>query len=131
MYMSLCVSMCMCKHECVSMSMCECVCEHVSVCMCVSVSVCVCVSIRDKGWGKEGLRPVAGPLAECSGSRRWSVCTVAALRRPWPACLSCSSLTTSLCLPATNVEHPSCPPKPGYVRGFNHPCGCFCEPVPG
>uniref|UniRef100_A0A9L0T3J2 StAR related lipid transfer domain containing 5 n=1 Tax=Equus caballus TaxID=9796 RepID=A0A9L0T3J2_HORSE len=32
---------------------------------------------------------------------------------------------------ATNVEHPSCPPKPGYVRGFNHPCGCFCEPVPG
>ncbi|XP_046510952.1 stAR-related lipid transfer protein 5 [Equus quagga] len=32
---------------------------------------------------------------------------------------------------ATNVEHPSCPPKPGYVRGFNHPCGCFCEPMPG
>ncbi|XP_055273938.1 stAR-related lipid transfer protein 5 isoform X3 [Moschus berezovskii] len=32
---------------------------------------------------------------------------------------------------ATNVEHPSCPPKPGYVRGFNHPCGCFCEPLPG
>ncbi|KAF0876176.1 stAR-related lipid transfer protein 5 isoform X1 [Crocuta crocuta] len=32
---------------------------------------------------------------------------------------------------AVNVEHPSCPPQPGYVRGFNHPCGCFCEPVPG
>uniref|UniRef100_A0A8C3WIQ8 StAR-related lipid transfer protein 5 n=1 Tax=Catagonus wagneri TaxID=51154 RepID=A0A8C3WIQ8_9CETA len=32
---------------------------------------------------------------------------------------------------ATNVEHPLCPPKPGYVRGFNHPCGCFCEPLPG
>lgn len=32
---------------------------------------------------------------------------------------------------ATNVEHPLCPPKPGYVRGFNHPCGCFCAPLPG
>ncbi|ELW70707.1 StAR-related lipid transfer protein 5 [Tupaia chinensis] len=32
---------------------------------------------------------------------------------------------------ATHVEHPLCPPKPGFVRGFNHPCGCFCEPVPG
>ncbi|XP_017531505.2 stAR-related lipid transfer protein 5 isoform X1 [Manis javanica] len=32
---------------------------------------------------------------------------------------------------AISVEHPSCPPKPGYVRGFNHPCGCFCEPLPG
>ncbi|OBS76616.1 hypothetical protein A6R68_16930 [Neotoma lepida] len=32
---------------------------------------------------------------------------------------------------ATHVEHPSCPPKPGFVRGFNHPCGCFCEPLPG
>ncbi|KAK2510199.1 hypothetical protein MC885_017506 [Smutsia gigantea] len=32
---------------------------------------------------------------------------------------------------AVNVEHPSCPPKPGHVRGFNHPCGCFCEPLPG
>ncbi|XP_037689139.1 stAR-related lipid transfer protein 5 isoform X1 [Choloepus didactylus] len=32
---------------------------------------------------------------------------------------------------ASNVEHPLCPPKPGYVRGFNHPCGCFCEPLPG
>ncbi|XP_036133847.1 stAR-related lipid transfer protein 5 [Molossus molossus] len=32
---------------------------------------------------------------------------------------------------AANVEHPLCPPKPGYVRGRNHPCGCFCEPVPG
>ncbi|XP_007943285.1 stAR-related lipid transfer protein 5 [Orycteropus afer afer] len=32
---------------------------------------------------------------------------------------------------ATNVEHPLCPPKPGYVRGFNYPCGSFCEPVPG
>ncbi|XP_017554994.1 stAR-related lipid transfer protein 5 [Pygocentrus nattereri] len=32
---------------------------------------------------------------------------------------------------ATNVSHPACPPQPGYVRGFNHPCGCFCVPVPG
>ncbi|XP_078386599.1 stAR-related lipid transfer protein 5 [Cetorhinus maximus] len=32
---------------------------------------------------------------------------------------------------ATNVEHPNCPPKPHYVRGFNHPCGCFCAPIPG
>ncbi|XP_076984624.1 stAR-related lipid transfer protein 5 isoform X2 [Tamandua tetradactyla] len=32
---------------------------------------------------------------------------------------------------ASNVEHPLCPLKPGYVRGFNHPCGCFCEPLPG
>ncbi|XP_058150735.1 stAR-related lipid transfer protein 5 [Dasypus novemcinctus] len=32
---------------------------------------------------------------------------------------------------ATHVEHVSCPPKPGYVRGFNHPCGCLCEPLPG
>ncbi|XP_078800969.1 stAR-related lipid transfer protein 5 [Oryzias latipes] len=32
---------------------------------------------------------------------------------------------------ATNVVHPSCPPQPGFVRGFNHPCGCFCVPVAG
>ncbi|XP_048224867.1 stAR-related lipid transfer protein 5 [Perognathus longimembris pacificus] len=32
---------------------------------------------------------------------------------------------------ATHVEHPLCPPKPGFVRGFNHPCGCFVEPLPG
>ncbi|XP_062062324.1 stAR-related lipid transfer protein 5 [Lepus europaeus] len=32
---------------------------------------------------------------------------------------------------ATHVEHPTCPPRAGFVRGFNHPCGCFCEPVPG
>ncbi|XP_032120708.1 stAR-related lipid transfer protein 5 isoform X1 [Sapajus apella] len=32
---------------------------------------------------------------------------------------------------ASHVEHPLCPPKPGFVRGFNHPCGCFCEPLPG
>ncbi|KAL8197295.1 UNVERIFIED_CONTAM: hypothetical protein K2H54_019742 [Gekko kuhli] len=32
---------------------------------------------------------------------------------------------------ATNVEHPQCPPEPGYVRGRNYPCGCFCIPVPG
>ena len=32
---------------------------------------------------------------------------------------------------AVNVEHLLCPLKPGYVRGFNHPCGCFCEPLPG
>ncbi|GCB75843.1 hypothetical protein scyTo_0015378, partial [Scyliorhinus torazame] len=32
---------------------------------------------------------------------------------------------------ATNVEHPDCPPKPHFVRGFNHPCGCFCAPIPG
>ncbi|XP_006628690.3 stAR-related lipid transfer protein 5 [Lepisosteus oculatus] len=32
---------------------------------------------------------------------------------------------------ATNVEHPDCPPKPGYVRGYNHSCGCFCVPIPG
>ncbi|XP_061035807.1 stAR-related lipid transfer protein 5 isoform X2 [Eubalaena glacialis] len=32
---------------------------------------------------------------------------------------------------ATSVEHLLCPPKPGYVRGFNHPCGCFCGPLPG
>ncbi|KAG5839641.1 stAR-related lipid transfer protein 5 [Anguilla rostrata] len=32
---------------------------------------------------------------------------------------------------ATHVGHPGCPPQAGYVRGFNHPCGCFCVPVPG
>ncbi|XP_060796460.1 stAR-related lipid transfer protein 5 [Neoarius graeffei] len=32
---------------------------------------------------------------------------------------------------ATHVSHPACPPQPGYVRGFNHPCGCICVPVPG
>ncbi|XP_006871007.1 PREDICTED: stAR-related lipid transfer protein 5 [Chrysochloris asiatica] len=32
---------------------------------------------------------------------------------------------------ATHVDYPLCPPKSGYVRGFNHPCGCFCEPLPG
>ena len=32
---------------------------------------------------------------------------------------------------AVHVEHLLCPLKPGYVRGFNHPCGCFCEPLPG
>ncbi|KAG9489254.1 hypothetical protein GDO78_005316 [Eleutherodactylus coqui] len=32
---------------------------------------------------------------------------------------------------ATNVEHPSCPPQRYFVRGFNHPCGCFCAPVSG
>ncbi|NP_001089765.1 StAR related lipid transfer domain containing 5 S homeolog [Xenopus laevis] len=32
---------------------------------------------------------------------------------------------------ATNVDHPGCPPQKGFVRGFNHPCGCFCIPVPG
>uniref|UniRef100_A0A3P8V4Q1 StAR related lipid transfer domain containing 5 n=1 Tax=Cynoglossus semilaevis TaxID=244447 RepID=A0A3P8V4Q1_CYNSE len=32
---------------------------------------------------------------------------------------------------ATNVTHVSCPPQPGYVRGFNHPCGCICVPVSG
>ncbi|XP_011372702.2 stAR-related lipid transfer protein 5 [Pteropus medius] len=37
----------------------------------------------------------------------------------------------TICSNASNVEHTLCPPKPGYVRGFNHPCGCFCEPVPG
>lgn len=31
---------------------------------------------------------------------------------------------------AIHVEHPSCPPQPGYVRGFNYPCGCICEPLP-
>ncbi|XP_061591989.1 stAR-related lipid transfer protein 5 isoform X1 [Cololabis saira] len=32
---------------------------------------------------------------------------------------------------ATNVTHPSCPPQSGYVRGFNHPCGCICVPISG
>ncbi|KAF5906188.1 stAR-related lipid transfer protein 5, partial [Clarias magur] len=32
---------------------------------------------------------------------------------------------------ATHVSHPACPLQPGYVRGFNHPCGCICVPVPG
>ncbi|KAM5291894.1 stAR-related lipid transfer protein 5 [Ctenodactylus gundi] len=32
---------------------------------------------------------------------------------------------------ATHMEHPLCPPESGFVRGFNHPCGCFCEPLPG
>ncbi|KAM8973456.1 stAR-related lipid transfer protein 5 [Pelodytes ibericus] len=32
---------------------------------------------------------------------------------------------------ATNVEHPECPPQRSFVRGFNHPCGCFCVPIPG
>ncbi|XP_078539452.1 stAR-related lipid transfer protein 5 [Lissotriton helveticus] len=31
---------------------------------------------------------------------------------------------------ATNVQHSDCPPQPGFVRGFNHPCGCFCVPIP-
>ncbi|XP_026366361.1 stAR-related lipid transfer protein 5 isoform X1 [Ursus arctos] len=37
----------------------------------------------------------------------------------------------SLSSSAVHVEHPLCPPEPGFVRGFNHPCGCFCEPLPG
>uniref|UniRef100_A0A4W5KBD1 StAR related lipid transfer domain containing 5 n=2 Tax=Hucho hucho TaxID=62062 RepID=A0A4W5KBD1_9TELE len=32
---------------------------------------------------------------------------------------------------ATHVIHPSCPPQSGYVRGFNHPCGCICVPISG
>ncbi|KAM6942595.1 stAR-related lipid transfer protein 5 [Xenentodon cancila] len=32
---------------------------------------------------------------------------------------------------AANVNHPGCPPQSGYVRGFNHPCGCICVPVSG
>ncbi|XP_038669300.1 stAR-related lipid transfer protein 5 isoform X2 [Scyliorhinus canicula] len=32
---------------------------------------------------------------------------------------------------ATHVEHPDCPSKPHFVRGFNHPCGCFCAPIQG
>ncbi|XP_053725472.1 stAR-related lipid transfer protein 5 [Synchiropus splendidus] len=32
---------------------------------------------------------------------------------------------------ATNVSHPGCPPQSGFVRGFNHPCGCICVPVSG
>ncbi|XP_053321538.1 stAR-related lipid transfer protein 5 [Spea bombifrons] len=32
---------------------------------------------------------------------------------------------------ATNVEHTGCPPQRNFVRGFNHPCGCLCVPVPG
>ncbi|MBN3296297.1 STAR5 protein, partial [Amia calva] len=32
---------------------------------------------------------------------------------------------------ATHVGHPGCPPQPGFVRGFNHHCGCFCVPIPG
>lgn len=32
---------------------------------------------------------------------------------------------------ATHVSHPRCPPQSGYVRGFNHACGCICVPVPG
>ncbi|XP_063045026.1 stAR-related lipid transfer protein 5 [Engraulis encrasicolus] len=32
---------------------------------------------------------------------------------------------------ATHIAHPECPPQAGYVRGFNHPCGCFCAPIPG
>lgn len=32
---------------------------------------------------------------------------------------------------ATNVTHSACPPQPGFVRGFNHPCGCVCVPVSG
>ncbi|XP_028678351.1 stAR-related lipid transfer protein 5 [Erpetoichthys calabaricus] len=32
---------------------------------------------------------------------------------------------------ATHVGHSECPPQPGFVRGFNHPCGCFCVPIPG
>ncbi|XP_048828267.1 stAR-related lipid transfer protein 5 [Brienomyrus brachyistius] len=32
---------------------------------------------------------------------------------------------------ATHVDHPDCPPQSGFVRGFNHPCGCFCVPIPG
>ncbi|XP_061885957.1 stAR-related lipid transfer protein 5 [Entelurus aequoreus] len=30
---------------------------------------------------------------------------------------------------ATNVSHQGCPPQSGYVRGFNHPCGCICVPI--
>lgn len=32
---------------------------------------------------------------------------------------------------ATNVTHPICPPQSGFVRGFNHACGCICVPVSG
>ncbi|TMS12881.1 StAR-related lipid transfer protein 5 [Larimichthys crocea] len=32
---------------------------------------------------------------------------------------------------ATNVTHASCPPQSGFVRGFNHPCGCICVPISG
>ncbi|KAM7406649.1 hypothetical protein PAMP_001016 [Pampus punctatissimus] len=32
---------------------------------------------------------------------------------------------------ATNVNHPGCSPQSGYVRGFNHPCGCICVPISG
>ncbi|NWX82604.1 STAR5 protein, partial [Nothoprocta ornata] len=32
---------------------------------------------------------------------------------------------------ATHVEHRLCPPQANFVRGFNHPCGCFCIPIPG
>nr|XP_029505176.1 stAR-related lipid transfer protein 5-like [Oncorhynchus nerka] len=35
------------------------------------------------------------------------------------------------CPLATHVTHPSCPPQSGYVRGFNHPCGCICVPISG
>ncbi|KAM9826448.1 stAR-related lipid transfer protein 5 isoform 3-T3 [Syngnathus typhle] len=30
---------------------------------------------------------------------------------------------------ATNVSHRGCPVQSGYVRGFNHPCGCICVPM--
>ncbi|XP_026149679.1 stAR-related lipid transfer protein 5 [Mastacembelus armatus] len=32
---------------------------------------------------------------------------------------------------AINVIHQDCPPQPGYVRGFNHSCGCICVPISG
>lgn len=32
---------------------------------------------------------------------------------------------------ATNVIHPACPPQSGFVRAFNHPCGCLCVPICG
>lgn len=74
------------------------------------------------------LGPWRGLLADSLGSK-WSgpegaSVAVATLSAAWVADLL-------LCLAASNVEHALCPPKPGYVRGFNHPCGCFCEPVPG
>lgn len=41
------------------------------------------------------------------------------------------NVNVMLCQTATNVCHPSCPPQSGYVRGFNHRCGCICVPISG
>ncbi|GAB1608295.1 stAR-related lipid transfer protein 5-like [Argonauta hians] len=32
---------------------------------------------------------------------------------------------------AVSIEYSKCPPKPDFVRGFDHPCGLVCMKIPG